>query len=80
MKDSKMPEIPEIPKTLMLIGALLFLTGLVWYFISPYINVGKLPGDIVIEKENFKFYFPVVSSLILSILISALIWVFKKSQ
>ena len=80
MKDSKMPEIPEIPKTLMLIGALLFLSGLVWYFISPYISLGKLPGDIVIEKENFKFYFPVVSSLVLSILISALFWLFKKSQ
>jgi hypothetical protein len=74
------PKMLEIPKTLMIVGAFLFVTGLAWYFLSPYINIGKLPGDIAIEKENFKFYFPVVSSLILSIFVSLLFWLFKKLQ
>ncbi len=49
------------------IGALLFITGKI-----PWI--GKLPGDIVVQRKNFTFYFPLATSILLSIIISFILW------
>lgn len=52
---------------LALIGGLIMLSGrLPW--------IGRLPGDIVIQKKNFTFYFPIATSILLSIVISLIIW------
>ncbi|EWG09893.1 DUF2905 domain-containing protein [Cytobacillus firmus] len=59
-----------ISKWLMVIGAIIFAAG----FISQFINIGKLPGDIVIRKGNTTFYFPVVTSILLSIILSAIFY------
>lgn len=56
---------------LVVIGALVFSTGK-----TPFL--GHLPGDIKIEKENFSFYFPLVTCLLLSMLVSFLFWLFSK--
>jgi len=67
----------SIAKTLILFGAILVILGLI-FLIAPKIPyLGKLPGDIYIKKEKFTFYFPIATCLILSILISFILWIFR---
>jgi len=63
---------PGIGKVLIVMGLVLVLFGL---FVSV---VGKLPGDIVIKKENFTFYFPITTSILLSVLLSLLFYLYTK--
>lgn len=65
----------DIPKLLIGIGITFILIGILWYGGSKYLNLGTLPGDITIEKEKFKFYFPLTTSIILSILLTLILWV-----
>jgi len=64
-------------KVFILIGVIFILIGLFYPYLSS-LGLGKLPGDIVIERKNFNFYFPITTSIILSILISLLFKVFFK--
>lgn len=66
-------------KYLIFGGILLVLVGLVLYFFSHQFQwLGRLPGDIRVEKENFKFYFPVTSMILISILITVLVNIIRK--
>ncbi|ANB59111.1 hypothetical protein GFC29_1867 [Anoxybacillus sp. B7M1] len=56
----------SLPKMIMMIGAILIVVG----FLMQFIKLGRLPGDIVIQKGNTTFYFPVVTSIILSVVLS----------
>jgi len=68
----------EMGKILLLFGGLMVLIGLV-LIIAPKIPwLGKLPGDIVIKKDNFTFYFPLATSIILSIILTLLFSIFRK--
>jgi hypothetical protein len=58
---------------LVAIGLVLVLVGLLWPFLSK-LGLGRLPGDIVIERENFRFYFPIVTCLIVSLVLSFFLW------
>lgn len=62
----------------MLAGALLLLFGVVLYLHPQIPLLGKLPGDIRIERTGFRFYFPIVSCLVVSALLSAGLWLFSK--
>lgn len=63
----------------MVIGAVIFLIGLIVFLSGNRFSwFGHLPGDIRIEKENFKFYAPLASMLLLNIAITILIWLFRK--
>lgn len=64
-------------RTLILIGVVLILIGLVWHFGEKF-GLGKLPGDIVYRGEKFVFHFPIVSCLILSVVLTALFWVLRR--
>jgi|TARA_E500000178_G_scaffold176134_1_gene175001 hypothetical protein len=64
-------------KILILIGVLFILVGLLYPYLSN-LGLGKLPGDIKIEKKNFNFYFPITTSIVLSIIISLLFKLFSK--
>ncbi|MDP1559458.1 MAG: DUF2905 domain-containing protein [Nitrosomonas sp.] len=55
------------------LGLLLLLLGLVWPLLSK-LPFGRLPGDIFIERENFSFYFPLTTGLLVSVLLSLLLW------
>jgi hypothetical protein len=55
-----------IPKFLMIIGGVLLVAG----FLMQFIKIGKLPGDIVIKKENTTFCFPIMTSILLSVILS----------
>ncbi len=59
---------------LIILGLAILLIGLFWPFLSK-LGLGRLPGDIVIERDNTTFYFPLVTCLLLSLLLSAVLWV-----
>tara|TARA_B100000989_G_scaffold291314_1_gene265648 strand:- start:48 stop:251 length:204 start_codon:yes stop_codon:yes gene_type:complete len=66
-----------IQKTLIIIGVLFILAGLLYPFLRD-IGLGKLPGDIVIKKENFSFYFPIVTCIVVSVVISLILMFIRK--
>ena len=63
-------------KLLILTGVTILLIGLGWPWLST-IPFGRLPGDIIIQRDNFTFYFPIMTMILISIVISALIWLFR---
>lgn len=66
-------------KYLIIAGVLVVLSGVVIYFFHNKLHwIGRLPGDIRIEKENFRFYFPITTMILLSVLVSFLLWLFRK--
>lgn len=62
-------------KILIIVGAIIAASGvLLLLFRHTGIPLGKLPGDILIQRKNFTFYFPIVTSIILSILLTLIFW------
>jgi hypothetical protein len=64
-------------KILIGIGILLIVLGIAWPWIGK-LPIGRLPGDIIINKPGLKIYFPITTMVIISIIISVLIWIFRK--
>ena len=62
---------------LIVLGLALLVAGLLWPFLSR-IGLGRLPGDIVIERENMTFYFPLMTCLLLSLVLSLVFWVVNR--
>ena len=58
---------------LIILGLAILVTGLLWPWLSR-LGLGRLPGDIVIERGNFSLYVPIMTSLILSLVISLFLW------
>ena len=67
-----------IAKALIILGSILILAGLIWQFGGKSLPLGKLPGDLAIERENFKFYFPITTSILLSIIVSIVSYCIRK--
>lgn len=67
----------SLPRLLIIFGAVLIALGLLWPLLSR-LGLGRLPGDFVIERENFRLYVPVVTSLIVSAVLSLIIWLIKR--
>jgi hypothetical protein len=66
-----------MPRILIILGVLLIVVGLLWPWLSK-LGLGRLPGDIVIRREGFSFYFPIVTCLIVSAVLSLIFWVFRR--
>ncbi|NLO80248.1 MAG: DUF2905 domain-containing protein [Xanthomonadaceae bacterium] len=64
-------------KLLVNIGLILVIIGLLWPWLSK-LGLGRLPGDIVIKRENFTFYFPLATSIIASIVLTLILWLFRR--
>ena len=64
-------------KFLIILGIVLIIAGLFWTWLVK-IPLFKLPGDFVIDKPNFKFYFPLTSMIIISVILSLILWIFRK--
>ncbi len=64
-------------KTLILLGVTIILAGVFWPWLSK-LPFGRLPGDIIIDKPGFKMFFPITSMLLVSGLISLILWLFRK--
>jgi hypothetical protein len=58
---------------LIFLGLMLLIAGLLWPYVAK-LGLGRLPGDIVIERGGTTFYFPIVTSLILSVVLSLVLW------
>ena len=63
-------------KILIILGLTLLVIGLAWPWLGS-LPLGRLPGDIVIERENFRIYFPITTMLVVSVLISVIVWLFR---
>ena len=74
-----MDSLRELGRALLMLGGLLVVTGAFFYFGGklPF-RLGRLPGDIVHEGKHTTFYFPVVSSLLLSVALSLLFWLLAR--
>ena len=62
---------------LVIAGIVLLVCGLAWPWIAK-LPLGRLPGDIHIVREGFSFHFPVVTSIVVSIVVSLLFWIFRR--
>lgn len=62
-----------MPKLLITIGVILIVIGILWQVGGRILPLGKLPGDILIKKDNATFYFPIVTSIVLSVVISLIL-------
>jgi hypothetical protein len=60
-------------RTLILLGLLLVTVGLLWRWIGV-LRLGRLPGDIVVQHQNFTFYFPVATGLLISVVLTLILW------
>jgi hypothetical protein len=60
-------------RTLIVIGILIALLGVLWPWLGK-LGLGHLPGDIVIERGNIKFYFPIVTCLLISVVVTLVLW------
>ena len=62
---------------LIIFGVVLIVAGLLWPLLQK-IGLGRLPGDIVIERENFRLYVPIVTSLVISVVLSLILWLLNR--
>ncbi|MFN3453815.1 MAG: DUF2905 domain-containing protein [Pseudobdellovibrio sp.] len=72
-------QIDPVTKIFIIIGAMFICCGIAWQFgWLQSIKIGRLPGDIRIEREGFSFYFPLTTCVLISIIIGLINWLFKK--
>ena len=64
-------------KTLIIIGLVLLAVGLLWPWLGK-LPLGRLPGDIVIERPGLKVYLPITTMLLASVVISVILWLFRR--
>jgi len=69
----------DLGKSIIAVGIILVIIGIIITMAGKIPGVGKLPGDIFIKKENFSFYFPLTTCILLSIMLSVIMyWIGKK--
>jgi Protein of unknown function (DUF2905) len=64
-------------RVLIVLGLVILAVGLLWPYLSQ-LGLGRLPGDIVIERENMRLYFPLATCLLISLLLSVVLWVVNR--
>lgn len=68
----------ELGKALIICGIILIGAGLALTFFNKVPFIGKLPGDILIQKRNFTFYFPLATSILISLALSLIFWLWSR--
>ncbi len=68
----------DLARFLVIAGVLLVIVGLALLLVPKIPGLGRLPGDIVIKRENFTFYFPLGTCILISIILSLIFWLFRK--
>ncbi|TMG89420.1 MAG: DUF2905 domain-containing protein [Betaproteobacteria bacterium] len=66
-----------VSKWLIIVGLILVAAGLLWPLMSK-LGLGRLPGDIVVRRDGFSLYFPLVTCLVISVVVSIVIWIFRR--
>lgn len=62
---------------LIMVGVVLIAVGLLWPVLEK-MGLGRLPGDIVVERDNVRFYFPITTSILISIVLSLVLWLLNR--
>jgi hypothetical protein len=78
MDDSELSAMNDIGKALIVIGIALIVVGAFFLLGGKVPWFGRLPGDIRVEREHFRFYFPVTTCLIISVVLTLLFWLLRK--
>lgn len=73
-----MTELGSLARMLIFLGILLIVIGGVILLANKIPGIGRLPGDIYIQKKNFSFYFPITTCIIISIILSIIFWLFRR--
>jgi hypothetical protein len=68
----------DLARMLIVFGVLLVVVGLALLLVPKIPGLGKLPGDIVIKRDNFSFYFPLGTCILISIILSLIFWLFRR--
>jgi len=66
-----------VQKWLITLGIVLLVAGLAWPWLAK-LGLGRLPGDIVVKREGFSFYFPITTGIIVSLVLTLILWIFKR--
>jgi len=69
---------PSFGKSLIVLGLVIALIGVVLTLAGRIPWFGRLPGDIYLKRENFTFYFPLATSIIISVVLSFILWLFRR--
>ena len=67
----------NMQRILIILGVIILIVGFLWPWIIK-LPIGKLPGDIIINKPNFKVYIPITTMIIISLLLTLIFWLFRK--
>ena len=67
----------DVSRTLIILGLVLVAAGFLWPLLGK-LGLGRLPGDIAIEREGFRLYLPIVTSLLIGVVLSLLFWLFRR--
>jgi Protein of unknown function (DUF2905) len=62
---------------LIILGVVLIVAGLLWPWLTK-LGLGRLPGDIVIERDNFRAYIPITTSIVISVVLSLILWLLNR--
>ena len=66
-----------MPKFLIILGLVILIVGVAWA-LAEKLGLGRLPGDIVIERNNFRLYIPITTSILISVVLSAVFWLLNR--
>jgi Protein of unknown function (DUF2905) len=66
-----------VARWLILLGIVLIVAGLLWPWLTR-LGLGRLPGDIVIERDNFRLYIPIATSIVISVILSLILWLLNR--
>jgi hypothetical protein len=64
-------------KTLIILGIAILAVGLLWPWLSK-LPIGRLPGDIIIDRPHLKIYIPITTMIVVSLVVSVILWLIKK--
>jgi hypothetical protein len=70
--------LPDLGRMLIVFGAVLLIVGVILTMGARLPWLGRLPGDISIEREHFRFYFPLATSILLSLVLTLVLWLFRR--
>jgi hypothetical protein len=62
---------------LIILGVVLIAAGLLWPWLTK-LGLGRLPGDIVVERDNFRLYIPITTSIVISVVLSLILWLLNR--